>query len=163
MTTNTEKALNEYLVRVQEAMVNQLFENNSVNSGELGRSIKVIPVQDVEGGIEGGIKMDWYGQLLENGGPARKAGGFPPPQAIKAFMRRKGITPRSGMSVDTVAYLIGRKIAQNGATYPKKPFIKRSFELVKQQWGDEAITDAAGLDITEAINVAFMSTGAQIT
>ena len=161
--TNLEKTLNTYLDKVKEAMQNQLFENNSVNTGALGRSIKVIPTVESNGGLEGGIEMLWYANELENGGPARKAGGFPPPQAMKNFIRRKGIVPRAGMSIDTLAFLIGRKIARNGATYPKKPFIQPSFELVKKQWGDAALTDAAGLDITVAIDLAFMNTGATLS
>ena len=41
-------------------------------------------------------------------------GDEPPVDSIKKWIRQKGITPNNGQSVDSLAYVIGQKIAKKG-------------------------------------------------
>lgn len=47
----------------------------------------------------------------------REPGGFPPVQAIKDWIMDKPITPRDAISIDSLAFLIGRKIQEVGTDY----------------------------------------------
>ena len=159
---NIEQALDELGERIADEMRNQLFENNSVQTGDLARSIQTFIKQDSQAEILA-ISLLWYGELLEDGGPARYAGKFPPPAPIKQWMKRKGIRPKPGVTLDQLVYLISRKIAQNGATYPKKPFIMPSINNAMDNYGEAMIEKAGGVDITEQIDVAFSKTGAKVS
>lgn len=159
---NIQDALEELGLRISDEMKNQLFENNSVQSGDLARSIRSFVKQATEGDILA-IQMLWYGELLEDGGPARHAGKFPPPQPIAAWMKRKNIRPKPGVTVDQLVYLISRKIAEKGATYPRKPFIEPSINNAMSNYGEALIEKAGAVDIGDEIAVAFTNTGAEVS
>lgn len=154
-----DKALEELGVRIADEMKNQLFENKSVNTGDLARSITTFVKEDPNAKSLA-ITLLWYGELLEDGGPARAAGKFPPPQSIENWIKRKNINPKPGVTMDQLVYLISRKIALKGATYPKKPFIMPSINNALENFGNEAIEQAGGIDITQEITAAFVETGA---
>ena len=73
-TPNLKEALQEFGIRIADEMRNQLFENNSVVTGDLARSITT-SVSDDDNIV---LSLDWYGELLEKGGPARGPGRMPP-------------------------------------------------------------------------------------
>ena len=157
------EALEELGLRITDEMRNQLFENNSVQTGNLARSITPL-VKQLNDAEVLSIQMLWYAELLEDGGPARRAGKFPPPQPIKDWMKRRGIRPKPGVTVDQLVYLISRKIAQKGATYPdNKKFIMPSIDNAMANYGEAMIEKAGGVDITEQIDVAFSKTGAKVS
>lgn len=79
------------------------------SSGNLTKSIqvKLNPVDDV---VDISIEMEYYGQFVDSG---RKKGSFPPPTAIKEWIGKKPIRLKN-ISLDSAAYLIGRKIKEEG-------------------------------------------------
>jgi hypothetical protein len=159
---NITLALEELGERIADEMRNRLFENKSVITGDLARSITTFIKEDNEAQSLA-ISLLWYGQELEDGGPARRAGKFPPPAPIAAWIKRTpGIQPKPGVTMDQLVYLISRKIAKKGSTYPKKPFIMPSINQALQNYGNKAIEQAAGVDITNEITVAFEKTGATV-
>lgn len=58
-----------------------------------------------------------YTEYLTKG---RKGGAFPPINAIRKWIDDKGITPKDKISKDSLAFLIARKIAQEGTRYFKQ-------------------------------------------
>lgn len=159
---NIDSALEQIGRQIVEAMQNELFENKSVVSGDLARSIthRVKELNDAE---VLAISMLWYGELLEDGGPARRAGKFPPPEPIQNWIKRRGIRPKPGVTMDQLVYLISRKIHKSGATYPKnKQFIMPSIDLVMNNGGEKRLEQAGKEDITIQIDAAFKKTGATV-
>lgn len=74
-------------------------------SGDFANSLEVFQNDGIIG-----IKGLMYGQQLETG---RRAGGFPPIQAIEQWIVDKGIEVID-ISVSSLAFLIARKIAREG-------------------------------------------------
>ena len=163
-TDNLDIALKDFGQRIVDEMQNQLFENRSVNTGDLARSITstLIKNQDVET-----LQMSllWYGELLEDGGPARRAGGMPPIRPIEGWIKRKNIpVPSAFKSPSNFAWAIAKSIAKKGAKkYPSKPFILESITNAAANFGEAAITAGVGADLINNINVVFKKTGATIT
>jgi len=163
-TDNLDIALKDFGQRIVDEMQNQLFENRSVNTGDLARSITstLIKNQDVET-----LQMSllWYGELLEDGGPARRAGGMPPIRPIEGWIKRKNIpVPSAFKSPSNFAWAIAKSIAKKGAKrYPLKPFILESITNAAANFGEAAITAGVGADLINNINVVFKKTGATIT
>ena len=76
-TPNLDDTLLDFGQRIIDEMQNQLFENKSVNTGDLARSI-TSTIIDTNQGETLQMSLLWYGELLEDGGPARRAGRMPP-------------------------------------------------------------------------------------
>jgi hypothetical protein len=54
-------------------------------------------------------------------------GGWPPPQALREWIRTKGVQPRdSSLTEDELAFLIGRSIHRKGT--PEQPFMRPALE-----------------------------------
>ena len=163
---NLDNALLDFGTRVVEEMQNQLFENNSVGTGDLARSITrtVVPLPNDQG-EQLQVSLLWYGELLEDGGPARKAGRMPPITPIENWIRRKNISvPSKFKTPKSFAFAIAKGISKRGVKkYPKKPFIVNSINNEATNFGTQAITDGAELDIIEDINKQFMQSGATIS
>jgi hypothetical protein len=153
-----QEALDEYLKRIADAMVNQLFENKSVASGNLARSIKNNnEVVETNNGYEGILTMLWYGEVVDDG-TGRGPGGMPPIRPIEDWIKRKRIpVPSNFKSPKQFAFAIAKNIEKQGDRGSKKPypFINNSIELVKKQFGDKLITKAAGENIEQQLTLAF--------
>ena len=78
-TKNLQQAMEEYIDRIAEIMVNELFENGSVVSGALAKSIQddndVVMKQD--GTVSGELSMFDYGQAVDEGFRFRGTGKLP--------------------------------------------------------------------------------------
>ena len=163
-TENLDIALEEFGQRIVDEMQNQLFENKSVNTGDLARSItsNIVTKNETET-----LQMSllWYGELLEDGGPARKAGRMPPIRPIEGWIKRKNIpVPASFKSPENFAWAIAKSIAKKGAKkYPQKPFIMESITNAAANFGTAAITAGVEADLINNINVAFEKSGAKVT
>jgi hypothetical protein len=91
-------------------------QKKKVNTGALEQSVKFqVEVRDQI--ISLSLSMVEYGAFVNDG---RKAGKFPNVEAIRTWVRQKGLTmkrkskmPRD-KEVKTLAYLIGRKISRVG-------------------------------------------------
>ena len=67
-----------------------------------------------------GVRSTIYGMnYTEQLSIGRKKGSFPPIDAIKDWIKDKGIKP-NGISTDSLAFLIGRKIKEQGIKVPNK-------------------------------------------
>ncbi len=163
-TEFTDKALLDFGDRIIDEMQNQLFENKSVNTGDLARSItKQLVKNNEQDTLQ--VSLLWYGELLEDGGPGRRAGRMPPIRPIEGWIKRKNIpVPASFKSPKSFAFAIARSIGKNGAKkYSKKPFIMESINNAAANFGNEAIAAGVEADLIIDIDKAFIKSGATIT
>ena len=150
MDLDLTPALNELGRQIVAEMRTTLQQNRSNASGNLSREInyEVIGTGD---DLTLSITYPEYGEVLDKGRGQSRRGG--PNQEwrnkIVAWMRYKGISPRQGMTVETVAYLITRKINREG--YKAKPWIDSSVEKVLSQDLDKVFGPA----IVEKLNEIF--------
>ena len=163
---NLDNALMDFGQRIVDEMQNQLFENKSVSTGDLARSITrtVVPLPNNQG-EQLQVSLLWYGELLEDGGPARRAGRMPPVRPIEGWIKTKKIpVPAKFKSPENFAWAIAKSIAKKGAKkYPKKPFIMESIDNAAANFGTAEITAALEKDIIININDAAESAGATVT
>ena len=161
---NLDNALLDFGTRVVDEMQNQLFENKSVNTGDLARSItkNIVNNNDTET-LQ--VSLLWYGELLEDGGPGRRAGRMPPILPIEGWIRRKNIpVPSKFKSPKSFAFAIAKSIKKKGVKkYSKKPFIMESIDNASANFGTAEITKALEKDIIININDAAESAGATVT
>lgn len=163
-TEFTDKALLDFGDRIIDEMQNQLFENKSVNTGDLARSItKQLVTKNEQETLQ--VSLLWYGELLEDGGPARRAGRMPPIAPIEGWIKRKNIpVPASFKSPKSFAFAIAKSIEKRGAKkYSKKPFIMESINNAAANFGNEAIAAGVEADLIIDIDKAFIKSGATIT
>ena len=163
-TENTTIALQDFGQRIIDEMQNQLFENKSVNTGDLARSITQNIIEQ-EGKETLQVSLLWYGELLEDGGPGRRAGRMPPIRPIEGWIKRKKIpVPASFKSPKSFAFAIAKSIEKRGAKkYSKKPFIMESINNAAANFGNEAIAAGVEADLIIDIDKAFIKSGATIT
>ena len=118
---NLEARLNELGVKLTEQLVNDIqtkliqrrgangtFESVVNASGKLAKSIRF----EVTNGTVLSIYGNDYIQFLGNG---RRPGKRPPTSVIRQWIDDKGIIP-DGISKDSLAFLIARRIHQEGST-----------------------------------------------
>jgi len=163
-TENTTIALQDFGQRIIDEMQNQLFENKSVNTGDLARSITQNIIEQ-EGKETLQVSLLWYGELLEDGGPGRRAGRMPPIRPIEGWIKRKKIpVPASFKSPKSFAFAIAKSIEKKGVKkYSKKPFILESINNAAANFGTAAITAGVEKDLIININNAAAASGATIT
>ena len=160
-TKNLQQAMEEYIDRIAEIMVNELFENGSVVSGALAKSIQddndVINKQD--GTVAGELSMFDYGKAVDEGFRFRGTGKLPPERPIRDWIQRKRIN-RPTKFADEKSWIwairmsIGKKINNRTSKTKPYPFIDKSFKAA-EKFGTELLTLAAGKDITAQLNIAF--------
>lgn len=163
---NLDNALLDFGDRIVDEMQNQLFENKSVGTGDLARSITrtVVPLPNDQG-EQLQMSLLWYGELLEDGGPHRRAGRMPPVQPIEGWIKRKKIpVPAKFKSPANFAWAIAKSIKKKGVKkYPKKPFILESINNAAANFGTAEITAALEKDIIININDAATAAGGTVT
>ncbi len=163
---NLDNALMDFGQRIIDEMQNQLFENKSVNTGDLARSITrtVVPLPNNQG-EQLQVSLLWYGELLEDGGPGRRAGRMPPIRPIEGWIKRKKIpVPAAFKSPKSFAFAIAKSIEKRGVKkYSKKPFIMESIDNAAANFGTAEITKALEKDIIININDAAKSAGGIVT
>ena len=116
----------------------RLRTNKSIASGDLVNSVKGIVKQNGKY-IVISIQLEDYWRFLEYG---RKAGKYPPLSAIRKWISVKPVLPRpieTGKlpTINQLAYLIGRKISENGIK--AKPFLKPTitdFDLINKVYNE---------------------------
>jgi len=151
-TENTIAALNEYGERIKDQMVENLFNNRSVNTGTLAKSI-TSTVDDNT--LTATIAVnEWYGITVEDG-IGRKAGRMPPIVPIKNWIRKRNLRPKAGATVEQFAFAIARNIAKKGTNPKARPFAAPAVQQVKQNFGDEIIEIGAGKDVEAATTMMF--------
>ena len=149
---NTIQSLEEITERIKDQAIENLMNNKSFVSGDLARSIftevdKVNAVGTVGVG-------EWYGVAVEEG-IGRRAGGIPPIAPIKDWIKRRGLAPKAGATIDGFAIAIARKIAKNGTNPKARPFLAPSVEQVMRNFGNENLEIAVSKDINDTVIVAY--------
>ena len=135
---------------VVEEMVDRLFENNSVVTGNLARSIVPLATEVKGDNITQDIQLPLYG-IYVDGGYERKKGGMPPVQSIIEWIKFKRINVPAAMTPKQFAWAVAKNIAKKGQRFKKpKPFIQVSLDDVVQR-NLNNIGEAVALDITNSI------------
>lgn len=136
------------------ALKDKLEENGSNATHQLSNSIKDIVKFDGKY-LTVSIQLEDYWKWVENG---RKAGKFPPVDAIKKWITIKPVIPRSKNgklpTENQLAYLIGRKIAREGTR--ANPFLEptiRDFKLVDKIYAavNNMLTDEINKAVSEEL------------
>jgi len=143
---------------VKEEMIDRLFDNNSVVTGQLAKSITPQQVKVDENGITVPIELLEYGVYVDNGAE-RGAGGMPPVRAIADWIKFKRINVPSGMTQQQFAWAVARSIEKKGQRFKKpKPFIQVSLNNVVDR-NLNNIGTATALDIDENIEINYGEIG----
>jgi hypothetical protein len=132
--TTIKKITDDFVVELK----NKLTANGSNASGNLAKSIRGIVKQNGKYVVIS-IQLEDYWQYVENG---RKAGKYPPINAIKNWISVKPVLPRplkSGKlpTANQLAFLIARKISKVGIK--PKPFLKPTitdFDLINKVYNE---------------------------
>ena len=143
---------------VVEEMVDRLFDNNSVVTGNLARSIKPGPTTVDQGVITQPITLPLYGIYVDEGSE-RKKGGMPPVRAIIDWIKQKRISVPSAMTPTQFAWAVAKNIEKKGQRFKKpKPFIQVSLnEVVERNLTN--IGEATALDIDNYIEDNYAEIG----
>lgn len=136
------------------ALKDKLEENGSNATHQLSNSIKDIVKFDGKY-LTVSIQLEDYYKWVENG---RKAGKFPPVDAIKKWITIKPVIPRGKNgkvpTENQLSYLIGRKIAREGTR--ANPFLEptiRDFKLVDKIYAavNSMLTDEINKVVSEEL------------
>lgn len=131
MFENTYKVLNEYGNRLVELYKKELTEGNINASYDLYNSVRSI-FDDNGKSFEIKLELEDYWKYIENG---RKAGKFPPIDAIEKWIEIKPVIPyplKNGKlpTPPQLAYLIARKIGLEGIE--PKPILQKSVDEIME-------------------------------
>ena len=155
---NLELEMSDIGTLVVEEMVDRLFENNSVVTGNLARSITPLSTTIVQDTVVQDIQLPLYGIYVDEGSE-RKAGGMPPVRAIIDWIKQKRITVPPAMSVTQFAFAVAKNIEKKGQRFKKpKPFIQVSLDAVVER-NLANIGTATALDIDEHIEDNYSTIG----
>ena len=144
---------------VVEEMVDRLFDNNSVVTGNLARSIKPGPTEiSADGIITQPITLPLYGIYVDEGSE-RKKGGMPPVRAIIDWIKQKRISVPAAMTPTQFAWAVAKNIEKKGQRFKKpKPFIQVSLDAVVER-NLANIGTATALDIDDHIEDNYAEIG----
>lgn len=152
---NLQEALNRFLVKFIETYKQNLVDDGKSATGNLVHSIQWPEVTFTGNGYEGTISIADYWKYVEYG---RRPGKFPPPNVLINWIKAKPILPRpyDGVtpSVEQLAFLIGRKIAEHGIEPGGQ--MEKSFDDVFSHY-EQDISDAIARDIEIETEVTFRS------
>lgn len=155
---NLQLEMSDIGTLVKEEMVDRLFDNNSVVTGNLARNIDPREVTATAEGIVLPISIPLYGLYVDQG-DERKKGGMPPVQAIIDWIRQKRISVPTAMTPVQFAWAVAKSIEKKGQRFKKpKPFIQVSMDAVINR-NLNNIGEAVALDIDENIETNFGEIG----
>lgn len=131
MFENTYRVLNEYGNRLVELYKKELTDGNINASYDLYNSVRSI-FDDNGKSFEIKLELEDYWKYIENG---RKAGKFPPIDAIEKWIEIKPVIPyplKNGKlpTPPQLAYLIARKIGLEGIE--PKPILQKSVDEIME-------------------------------
>ena len=158
---NLQQALALSVDRVAELMVQELFENGSVSSGALAKSVKDDNdvVKDQNGKLIGELTMLEYGKDVDGGFRFRGTGRIPPEKPIRDWIQRKRITRPSKFKNEkswiwAIRKSIGKKIQGRRQRTRAYPFIDKSFDKA-EPFITKILTEAGLKDLTITTNKLF--------
>lgn len=119
------KSISTFLKNVIDDIIKDQAQKGIRASGDSANSLRAKSDTD-----SGQIYGSGYFRYQEQG---RRPGAFPPLQSIQDWIVIKGIQP-DGISIESLAFLIARKIAKNGTDIfeGKRPGLKLS-EIVEKR------------------------------
>lgn len=148
------KRLKEVLERYGQLLVTKYQSYVPEASGKLVQSVKY-ELKHGENTYEVGLWLEDYWKYVEYG---RKSGKFPPLDKIEEWIRVKPVIPRpyNGKlpTEKQLAFLIGRKIAQDGIE--GKDVLKRTRDEVKDEML-MSIKQAIMEDVADDINTVLVT------
>lgn len=155
---NLQLEMSDIGTLVVEEMVDRLFANNSVVTGNLARSIKPLATTFKNDVVVQDIQLPLYGIYVDNGAE-RKQGGMPPIRAIMEWIKQKRINVPSAMTPKQFAWAVAKNIEKKGQRFKKpKPFIQVSLnEVIQRNLAN--IGEAVALDIDENIQTNYGEIG----
>ena len=143
---------------VKGEMIDTLYNNNSVVTGNLARSIDPSAVRDNNDVFSLDISMLTYGVYV-NDGAERGPGRMPPVRAISEWIRLKRISVPAKYTTEQFAWAIAKNIAKKGQRFKKpKPFIGVSLEQVFRQ-NEQQLANAFGKDVVNYIEQNYSEIG----
>lgn len=165
--TNLHRVLNEFGKELVDAYIRNLDERGAHATLKLAYSVKYeVAYGDRWMAVD--LSLLDYWKYVEYG---RKAGKFPPLDSIERWIKVKGIKPMTRTqssvkrwtkhqgsirrndgsipSIKTLAYLIGRKIKEEGIQ--PRPLLTTALDDTLKRF-DEAINEAITLDITGMVD-----------
>ena len=149
-----ELELSDVATIAAKEMVDRLYNYNSVVTGNLVRSIKVLPEKDANGVMTFPISLKGYG-IYVGDGAERGPGKMPPVMALMNWIKQKRITVPTAMTPQQFAWAIAKSIAKRGQRFKKpKPFIQVSLNAAVDQ-NLQKIADAAVLDVANNIETNY--------
>ena len=155
---NLELEMSDIGTLVVEEMVDRLFDNNSVVTGNLARNIDPGQVTATPEGLTLPITLPLYGIYVDEGSE-RKKGGMPPVQAIIDWIKQKRISVPTAMTPVQFAWAVAKNIEKKGQRFKKpKPFIQVSLDAVIER-NLTNIGEATALDIDEHIEDNYSTIG----
>ena len=150
--TETRRVLEEFAIRLRNLYQDKLIKDDRVATGNLLNSVEY-EIQTVTKSITVCLSLEDYWYYLEEG---RQPGRFPPVDAMIQYIRSKPIIPdeRSGRlpTENQLAFLIGRKIAQEG--FEGGHYLAESQEEVLVEFEDK-LSEAIGKDVGRYIDILF--------
>lgn len=148
---STMAAVNTYVKGLSEIYRNLLIRDDKRSSGNLIRSIRPLGSETEGRKVTGSMSLASYWKYVENG---RKAGKWPPYDAILRWVTEKPVIPRAGKggripTEKQLAFLIQRKIGLEG--------IKPGNQLAEAQrlaWPryESTIQDAVSRDLDVVVD-----------
>ena len=114
---------------VADQMDVNLRINRSVASGNLLRSIVTQPTVSKEGTITSVLEIKArYAELVDKVIDPRGPGRQPPIRPIQEWIKRKSIAVPAGITIESFAFAIAKKVAKNGQKKRAYPFIEPSIK-----------------------------------
>ena len=155
---NLQLEMSDIGILVVEEMTDRLFDNNSVVTGQLAKSIKPLTTSTKGDIITQSISLLQYGIYVDNGAERGK-GGMPPVKAIIDWIKQKRISVPAAMSPIQFAWAVAKSIEKKGQRFKKpKPFIQVSLDDVVQR-NLNNIGEATALDINDNIQTNYGEIG----
>jgi len=155
---NLQLEMSDIGILVVEEMTNRLFDNNSVVTGQLAKSLKPVSTSAKGDIITQGISLLQYGIYVDNGAE-RKRGGMPPIKDIINWIKQKRINVPAAMSPIQFAWAVAKSIEKKGQRFKKpKPFIQVSLDDVVMR-NLNNIGEATALDINDNIQTNYGEIG----
>jgi len=145
-----EEALLRLGDELKATMTQELKNNGSYYTGTLANSIEY-QVREQDFTYQLVRTMLKYGDYVDQG-IGRGPGKQPPVQPLIEWIKFKRIPTPTGMSVESFAFLIARKIGKQGTDPRPRPFIAPSIDSVLKTTGKELLTKAGIDQIVANIN-----------
>lgn len=152
---NTIEVLNSFGRLLVEDYKESLIYNSVNASDDLYKSVKYYFESDNRF-LEVQLELESYYWYVENG---RKAGKFPPIQAIEEWIKVKPVLPyvdKNGKlpTLNQLTYLIGRKIKEDGIE--GKHVLQKSVDDIYREI-EKRLVEALSKDLHKAVEIELLS------